>query len=266
MIKTIEDIKKEGVKENTIYCGNCLEILSYIPDESIDLIITDPPYKISIEGNKIIRTYVHDNWKRRSDIGLDFGEWDRQWKDDKEYFEWVAAWFSECVRVMKKGGWIYIFFDKQKTGYFDLFLAPYFGIKSRTIYVWVKTNPVPSFRKVNWNSGTEHIWVGSKGGSKLKNFKEQKYMANYFLFPNASSYKETEHPTEKPVDLINHLIEVNSNINDIVLDPFLGSGSTAVACKMLNRRFIGIEINKEYCEMAQRRLEHVPESLFEGED
>lgn len=220
----------------------------------MDCIITDPPYKISVEGSKIIRTYKHYNWKRRSDIGLDFGEWDRKWKTNKDYFIWTEEWFKECVRVLKDGAWIYIFFDKQKTGLFDLWLAPKYGIKARTIYVWVKTNPVPSFRKVNWNSGTEHIWVGSKGSGKLKNFKEQKYMANYFIYPNASAWKKTEHPTEKPEKLVSHFIEVNTNKDDIVLDPFLGSGTTAIAAKMLGRTFIGIEKSPEYCEIAERRL------------
>jgi len=244
--------------------GDCLEVMKTIPDKSIDLVITDPPYKISIEGNKIIRTYAHYNWKRRSDIGLDFGKWDRCWKDDKEYFDWVGKWFAECCRVMKEGAWIYIFFDKQKTGLFDLILAPSFGIKSRCIYVWVKTNPVPSFRKVNWNSGTEHIWVGSKGDSKLKNFKYQKYMSNYFLSPNASAYRETNHPTEKPKSLIRHLVEVNSNVGETVLDLFTGSGTTGVVCKELGRKFIGIEISPEYFKIAKRRIENTTQDMFVG--
>ncbi|MBM3702896.1 MAG: hypothetical protein FJW63_07925 [Actinobacteria bacterium] len=241
---------------NKIICGDAVEVLKTLPNESMDLVLTDPPYKISIEGNKIQRTYAHYNWKRRSDIGLDFGKWDRNWESNKEYFEWVALWFAECHRVMKIGAWIYVFFDKQKTGLFDLMLAPTLGFKSRCIYVWVKTNPVPSFRKVNWNSGTEHIWVGSKGNSKLKNFKDQKYMANYFLSPNASAYKETEHPTEKPKKLLQHLIEVNSNKDDIILDPFIGSGTTAVACKELGRNYIGIDLSPDYCAMAEKRLQN----------
>jgi len=246
----------------TIYCGDCLEVMKEIPDKSIDLVLTDPPYNISKEGNKIQRTYVHYNWKRRSDIGLDFGKWDRNWKDDKEYFDWIALWFAECCRAMMEGAWIYIFFDKQKTGLFDLMLAPSLGIKSRCIYVWVKTNPVPSFRKVNWNSGTEHIWVGSKGKSKLKNFKLQKYMSNYFLSPTASAYKETKHPTEKPKKLLKHLIEVNTNQNNMVLDPFIGSGTTLVACKELCRKAIGIEISQEYCDIAIKRLQNTQVNMF----
>lgn len=262
MPKELKDFPKYEYKNGIIYQGDCLEIMPLLKNQSIDLVLTDPPYKISIEGSKIKRTYAHYNWKSRSDIGLDFGKWDRNWKDDKEYFEWVALWLAECYRVMKDGVWIYIFFDKQKTGLFDLMLAPSLGLKSRCIYIWVKTNPVPSFRKVNWNSGTEHIWVGSKGNSKLKNFKYQKYMSNYFLSPNASAYKETEHPTEKPKILLRHLIEVNSNKDDTILDPFMGSGTTGTACVELHRNFIGIEINEKYFNIAKRRIDNTHESLF----
>lgn len=241
-------------KSGILYNADSVELLKEFPDKSIDLVLTDPPYNVSIKGNKICRTYAHYNWKRRSDIGLDFGKWDRAWKNDNDYFNWVANWFTESIRIIKDGVWIYIFFNKHKTGYFDLFLAPQLGIKTRTIYTWVKTNPVPSFRKVNWNSGTEHIWVGSKGKSKLKNFKYQKFMSNYFLSPNASAYKETNHPTEKPLSLLKHLVEVNSNKNEIVLDAFMGSGSVAVACEKLGRRWIGIEISPRYTEIAKKRI------------
>ena len=163
---------------------------------------------------------------------------------------------------MKSGAWLYIFFVKQKTGLFDLWLAPKYGVKARTIYVWVKTNPVPSFRKVNWNSGTEHIWVGTKGESRLKNFKDQKYMSNYFIYPNASAWKKTSHPTEKPEELIEHLIEVNTNKGELVLDPFTGSGTIPAVCKKLKRNFIAIEISKEYCEIARQRLKTQCETLI----
>jgi len=126
---------------------------------------------------------------------------------------------------------------------------------ARTIYVWVKTNPVPSIRKINWNSGTEFIWVGSKGKSKLKNFKEQKYMSSYYISPNASAHKETDHPAEKPKRLIRHLIEVNSNPGEVVLDCFMGSGTVGAVCKELGRGFIGIEKDKEYFDIARGRIE-----------
>lgn len=259
---------KENVyyeSENGIlYCGDCLNVLPKFPNESINLILTDPPYMISQEGNKIVRNLKHYKWKRQSNIGLDFGNWDRKWNNLKDYFGWVENWFKDLVRIAVKGSWFYIFFDKQKIGIFDLYLAPKYNLKSRTIYVWIKSNPVPSFRKVNWNSGTEFIWVGSKSKSKLKNFLEQKYMSNYMITSNASAYKETEHSTEKPLKLIEHLILVNSYENEVVLDCFSGSGTTLIACEKLNRKWIGIEINENYCEIAKNRVKKCIEeqSLF----
>jgi DNA modification methylase len=87
-------------------------------------------------------------------------------------------------------------------------------------------------------------------------------MSNYFISPNASAYKETEHPTEKPVKLLKHLVEVNSNKGDVVLDCFMGSGTTAVACKELNRNFIGIEIEKKYFDIVKRRIDQTITSMF----
>ena len=247
---------------NKILQGDAIQILKKIPNESIDLVITDPPYKISQKEKKIVRNLAHYKWKRKSDIELDFGGWDRQWKTDKEYFLWVEAWFKEIVRILKKGSWLYIFFDKQKIGIFDLWLAPKYNLKSRTIFTWVKTNPVPSFRKVNWNSGTEFIWVGSKGNGKIKNFLRQKEMSNYFLYPNASAWKKTNHPTEKPEKLIEKIILTNSNQKEIILDPFMGSGVTGVVAKKLGRDFIGIELNSEYVKMSKKWINSTPEPLL----
>jgi len=568
-----------------LFCGDCLEIMKQLPDKSVDLVLTDPPYGISQEGKKISRKSLSSkSWKRNMDIKLDFGKWDN-FETENEFFKFTESWFKECVRVLKQKGWIYIFFDKQKTGYFDLFLAPKYEIKRRTIFTWLKclsgnqriiakingelhyttirdlyksfnrkqnielysdrnewirlksiskivskkgginlylhnggvlkvtpnhkfrvnnsfisssclkkgdildkgqlnilskhhhfftkdlgwligiflaegnydgkdrkyprirlsfhkkemnfydklakicsyfnanirkyiydncltviiedliilsiikkfvkgegskgkylkvqsllktskefvrgvfegylegdgvkrtkkyqsyrvgltankklvdslmvlsnimgfdfrikntffkyqkgrkkgyiidinldsdkkphrykkepteikriiksrnkvfyelslekshtyvlpegvishnSNPCPSFRKVNWLSASEFVWVGSKGSCKLKNFLNQTEMFNYMLTPNKSIYGKTKHPTEKPEALIKKFILVSTNKGDIVLDPFLGSGTTAVACEKLNRRWIGIEMNPEYIEIAKKRIE-----------
>lgn len=242
------------IETNKIICGDCLEVLKTLPDESIDAIITDPPYMISQSGKSIGRKSLSSkSWKREMNIKLDFGVWDN-FHSEEEFFNFTESWFKECVRVLKPKGWMYIFFDKQKIGYFDLLLSKKYGMKGRTIFSWLKSNPVPSFRKVNWLSASEFIWVGSKGECRLKNFLQQKEMFNYMITPNKSSYGETKHPTEKPIVLIEKLIKVNSNEGDIILDPFLGSGTTAVACLKLNRDFIGIEKEDEYVKIAEARI------------
>jgi len=243
------------METNRIIKGDCIEELKKLPDESIDCIITDPPYMISQKGKSIGRKSLSSkSWKRNMDIKLDFGKWD-QFEDEKEFFEFTENWFKECVRVLKTKGWIYIFFDKQKTGYFDLILGPKYGVKSRTIFVWGKVNPAPSFRKVNYLSASEFVWVGSKGECKLKNFLKQNEMHNYMLTPNKSSYGKTTHPTEKPILVITKFILTSSNEGDIILDPFIGSGTTAIACLKLNRKFIGIEKEEEYFTMANERIQ-----------
>ena len=242
-----------------LYEGDCIDIMRSMPDNSVDCIITDPPYNISKEGSNITRNYKHYNWQRQADIKKDFGDWDRCWETEEDFFDFTESWFAECVRVLKEKGWIYIFFDKMRTDYFDLFLAKKYNIKARTIFTWIKQNPTPSFRKTNWISATEHIWVGSKWGelkegSNIKNFLYQKEMNNYFFTPNSSSYVETEHPTEKPVKLIKHLITVNSNEGDTILDCFAGSGTTGKAAYELNRNCILIEKELEYCEIIKNRM------------
>ena len=242
------------MKTNVIINGDCIAEMKKLPDNSIDCIITDPPYMISQKGKSIGRKSLSSkSWKRNMDVKLDFGEWDN-FGNEKEFFEFTESWFKECVRVLKEKGWIYIFFDKQKTGYFDLILGPKYGIKSRTIFAWLKTNPVPSFRKVNWLSASEFVWVGSKGDCKLKNFLKQTEMHNNMATPNKSAYGETSHPTEKPLKVIEKFVKVNTNEGDLVLDPFVGSGTTLIACAKLNRIGIGIEKEKEYFKMASERI------------
>ena len=238
---------------NKVICGDCLKVMKDIPDNSIDLVLTDPPYNISQKGKKISRKGYHWGGK---DIKLDFGKWDN-FKTEDEFFKFTESWFKECVRVLKQKSWIYIFFDKQKTGYFDLILAPKYEIKSRTIFAWLKTNPCPSFRKVNWLSASEFVWVGSKGSCKLKNFLNQTEMFNYMLTSNKSIYGKTEHPTEKPENLIKKFILVSTNKGDLVLDLFSGMGTTALACKLEKRHFIGCENNSSYYQIILRRLENV---------
>ena len=243
---------------NNIKNGDSMRLLKELETESVDCIITDPPYNISQEGKDINRNNMKSKLlKRNSNIKLDFGEWDR--KTEEDYYEFTKQWFAECVRILKPKGWIYIFFSKERTGYFTdprngLFTSN--GIFAKTIITWHKTNPAPSFRKVNYLSSTEFIVVGSKGNSKILNFLEQKNMHNFFETPNSSAYGETEHPTEKPLELIKWFIAVGSNKNDTVLDPSMGSGTTGVASKLLNRNFIGFEIDEKYFEIAKERIDN----------
>ena len=229
--------------------GDCLEILPQIPDNSIDLIVTDPPYFISQEGRKMKRINKDEY------ISSDFGKWDRCWKDDEDYQRWVEVWFKQCCRILKDKAWIYVFFDKLKIGLLQT-LGSQYGIKTKTHFLWIKTNPVPCIARANFNSAIEVIWVGCKGPSKLKNLTIPfSKMNNYFITANASSYGETDHTTEKPLSLLKHLIMINSLPDDIVLDCFSGSGSVSIAASEMDRQFIGIEKDTQYCIDSNKRLQ-----------
>ncbi len=239
---------------NQLICGDCIDILKQISDETVDLLITDPPYFVSKENGDIRIT-------GRKDISLDYGEWDRQWNNTDEYFAWCEEWFKECVRVLKNGSWLYIFFGKRFLWYLQGVLFPKYGIEYKNILVWCKSNPAPSFRKANWLNATEFILVGAKGDSRIKHFTSQKDMINYFIHSNGSSYKETEHPTEKPINILKKLILTSSDEGDLVLDPFAGSGSTAIACIKTGRNYFCIEKDENYYSIAKERIEKETKNL-----
>ena len=120
-------------------------------------------------------------------------------------------------------------------------------------------------RKKNYLSSIETILWVARFADKCPftfNFKKQKEMHNLITMQTCCGKERTKHPTQKPVKLIKHLLEIHSNPNDIILDPFLGSGTTAVACKELNRRYIGIEQSKEYCKIAEERIKRT--NIIEG--
>jgi DNA modification methylase len=243
---------------NKIYNMDAIEGLKQLEDNSIDAIITDPPYNISQDGKMLYRNNLNaKSFRSDSSIKLDFGEWDKMAEND--FYDFTESWFRECARVLKPKGWFFSFFSRERIGYFSdprNGLFSQYGFKTRTIIAWHKTNPPPSFRKVNFLSATEFIVVGSKGGSKIPNFLKQVEMHNFFETPNGSSYKETTHPTEKPVSLTEWLAKVSTNEGEVIMDPFMGSGTTAISAIFLNRSFIGFEREKEYFEIANARINY----------
>lgn len=257
MDKQKETLEKVGTQtligDGCVVLGDCLEELKKIRDECFDLIILDPPYNISKLNDNRDRSKLNSPIMRReSPLKYDFGEWDN--KTREEFLEFTKSWLKECCRVLKNGGTIISFFNKEDISYLG-WTAKDYGIRTRTILSWHKTNPVPSFRKVNYLSACEFLWIGSKGEKAWTfNFKQQKEMHNFFETANKSSYGETEHPTEKPLSLIKHLIEIHSNERDMVLDCFAGSGTTGVACKERGRQFTLIENNQDYVNIIVKRL------------
>ncbi|MEX2217670.1 MAG: site-specific DNA-methyltransferase [Phycisphaerales bacterium] len=117
----------------------------------------------------------------------------------------------------------------------------------------LKRTPLPSFSKKNWRSAFENcMYLVKEGATPVFNFLSQKEMQN--VYPHRSSEKLTDHPTEKPLGMIRRIIEVSSNPGDLVLDPFMGSGTTALACVQAGRRFVGFDKEPAYIQMAEARL------------
>lgn len=298
---------------NNIYNAECIESMRKLPDESIDLVVADPPY-----------------WKV---IGE---KWDYQWRTESDYVEWSLQWISEVARILRKGGSFYCF------GYFRTLalLIPYFddlglelrqqiivdkGMRSvsgratrkykmfpnvtESILFIVKDNKkfVKTFLKDRQKAAgltakqiNEALGVKSNGGGMwsiytgnnvceqfpTKKLWEKLSEILHFDLPyekvsqtfNAQMgftdvwrdidfYEEKRyHPTQKPIKLIKRLIYASSNKGDIVLDPFVGSGSTPVAAVQLERNFLGFEVEKGYYEAAVQRIEELKSPDFNAAD
>ena len=227
-------------------CGDCLEVLKDIPDKSIDLVVTDPPY-LKTKNNG----YHSKGYKGGGAFGVDKRNYHNQLNNTDLLNGFDFKILDELVRVMKKVN-IYIFCSKE-------LLKPlinYFtDIKNVNIdlLTWHKTNPVPTCNN-KYLSDTEYILFFRENGVKIYGTYETK--RKFYVTPtNKEDKNKYKHPTIKPVNIIENLIVNSSQENDIVLDCFMGSGTTGVACKNLNRNFIGIELNEEYYNIAKERIE-----------
>lgn len=223
-----------------LFCGDCLNILKRIPDGSVDMICTDPPYNISQDREALDRSNFKSRQMRRSTkVTLDFGDWDKSERRNFIYF--TRGWFRECARVLRDGGAFVSFFSLQDISLLA-WIGEEFGIRYRNFFTWIKSNPMPSLYRRNYLSATEIVFIGSKGDAPWTfNFTVQSEMHNVFTTPNKSIYGEIDHPNEKPTALLEHFIRVHTNEGMTILDPFMGSGSTGVACVPTDRNFIGIE-------------------------
>lgn len=230
-----------------IYNADCLEKLKDIPDKSIDLIVTDPPYQFRKQdngGGGLLTTRKYDKEIHRK-LGsknlLDCGI--------------TLDFLEETKRIFKKGyNAIYFCNQLQLKMYID------FAEKNKyrfNILVWNKTNPVPLCNNKYLDDLEFQIQIKSKDYKIGGNYttKSKCYTSQI----NKKDKQLYKHPTIKPLDLIKKFIINHSNENDTVLDMFMGSGTTGVACKELNRDFIGIEIDEKYFNIAKERIEKVEE-------
>jgi len=217
---------------DTIYNEDCLDTMKRIPDDSIDLILTDPPY-----GMDYLSSRRKDKFdKIENDISL----------------EWVKPFLEESYRVLKDNSHIYLFCNDYAISDFRKALEETGFTPKRTL-VWVKNNHTSGDLEGDYANKTEFLLFAHKGRKKLNGGRD----TNVLKFDRVAMM---EHPTQKPTQMMNYLIEKSTNKGDIIYDPFMGSGTTARACKDLGRKYIGSEISKKYCDIAEKRLRQ--ETLF----
>ena len=218
-----------------IYNRDCLEGLKELPDNCIDLVIADPPY------------YFGENFKGADSFGHR-----QNYRDIEELNEPLNyEVLEECLRVLKAPN-LYIWTNKTQLGAYISFFESK-GCKT-DLLTWHKRNPTPATSN-NYLSDTEYCLFFRKGAPLYGTYDTKK---KYWI--TATNQKEKakyDHPTIKPLSIIKQLIINSTQGGGLVIDPYMGSGTTALACKMLGRHYIGFEIEPKYCELASKRLKDV---------
>jgi len=261
-----------------------MKYLESIQNNSIDLILTDPPYIISRESgmnthynnvkhnedNNITTIKTEQEWEsykaehklqddshkdkymkygtiygKKYCVKTDYGEWDSDFT-----IELLEQFIKEYYKKLKNGGTVIIFFDLWKISYLKEIMEKH-KFKQIRFIEWIKTNPQPLNSSVNYLTNCREIaLLGIKGSKPIFN---SKYDNGIYMFPLQGG-KNRFHPTQKSINLFEELIKKHSNENDIILDTFLGGGTTAIACKNTNRQFKGCEISTEYFDKVMKLL------------
>ena len=232
-----------------IYNEDAYKIIKKLKNENVNInhIITDPPYLISKDNN----FYTMKN-KRQ---GIDFGEWDKTF----DLFSWIKP-YSE---ILDKNGSMIIFCSYRYISYLiDTLEAN--GLITKDILEWKKTNPMPRNICRRYVKDTEFaIWAVKKGAKWIFNKPDDiPYLRSTFTTSTVLGKERTKHPTQKSLVLLKEIIKIHTNENDVILDPFMGSGTTGIAALELQRKFYGIEIEKDYYKIAEKRFQNVITTLI----
>ena len=209
-----------------LYEGDCLELMKNIPDGSVDLVLTDPPYGMDFQSN--FRKEMYSKIENDKCLG------------------WLENYVDECFRILKDNTAVYFFCSWHNVDIFKQAIEKKFKIKN--ILIWEKNNTSMGDLKGSYAPKYEMIIFAHKGRKLLNGFR-------YADIIKANRTGNKFHPTEKPVALLEFFIKNSSNENAVVFDGFMGSGSTGVSCINTNRNFIGIELDKGYFDIAKKRIE-----------
>ena len=268
MGKETKKSKGEGVKltsdpitkyRNKILQGACVDVLNLLPAESVDMIFADPPYNLQL-GGELLRP---NNTKVD---GVDH-EWDR-FDGFKEYDEFSTAWLTAARRVLKPNGTLWVIGSYHNIYRVGTTLQD-IGYWMLNDVVWRKTNPMPNFRGRRFTHAHETmLWVAKDKDSKYRfNYESMKamnddlQMRSDWMLPLCTGGERLKegngkkaHPTQKPEALLHRVIMASTDVGDVILDPFFGTGTTGAMAKKLGRSFIGIERDSSYVKLARDRI------------
>jgi modification methylase len=248
---------------NSILHGDCIEVCNQLPEDSIDLIFADPPYNLQLN-----KELYRPNLTRVNPVDDD---WD-QFASFQTYDRFSEEWLRACQRVLKPTGTIWVI-----GSYHNIFrigkLMQDLGFWILNDVLWIKTNPMPNFRGVRFTNAHETLIWASMGENAsytfnhhaMKGLNHDKQMrSDWWLLPLATGGErlkdengEKAHSTQKPEALLYRVILSSSDPEDVILDPFFGSGTTGAVAKKLHRHWIGIEKEKKYIPLAQKRVDAV---------
>ena len=236
--------KKIKTDNYELYLGNAYTIIKEFEKNhlEVDHIITDPPYMISKENN--FPTL------RNNRQGIDFGHWDR-------FFD-LYSWINDYTKILNKNGSIIIFCSYRYISHIIDKLEEC-DLIVKDVLIWKKSNPMPRNTDRRYVQDTEFaIWAVKKNSKWVFNKpKSISYLRSCFETSTVSGREKTIHPTQKSLKLMEQIIKIHTNENDIILDPFMGSGTTGIAAIKNKRKFIGIEIENNYFEIAKKRFEEI---------
>lgn len=252
-----------------VHVGDCIELLNRLPPACVDLIFADPPYNLQLAHD-----LYRPNMTRVDPVDDD---WDR-FESFQVYDEFSRSWLGACHRVLKPDGALWVIGTYHNIYRLGAVLQD-LGYWILNDVVWIKTNPMPNFRGVRFTNAHETlIWAATSRTAKytfnhhaMKGLNDGLQMRSDWRLPICSGRERIRidghkaHATQKPEALLYRVLLASSNPGDVVLDPFFGTGTTGSVARRLHRRWIGIERDPNYADLAQRRIEAVaPEPLIEA--
>ncbi len=231
---------------DTVICGDCLEVMRAMNDNSVDAIITDPPYSSGGQYRGDRALPVATKYVQTDSVDTCRDDFTGDNRDQRSFLAWCTMWLTECRRITKSGGVVMVFSDwRQLPTMTDAIQCG--GWVWRNLATWWK--PGIRMQRGRFSSSAEYIIYGSNGPVTLGECSPQ----NVFSFAPVRG-KDKEHLAEKPAGVLRLLVGLTPR-GATIMDPFSGSGVTLAVCKDLGRHFIGIEINPDYCKIAEKRIQ-----------